>query len=88
MIDRSGTITTGGVAQQLAPDGTRRGFSIQNLSTADLYFNLGATAVQGQPSFRIPANTLYESPVGCDRVSGVISIIGATTGQAFTAKEW
>lgn len=88
MIDRSGTITTGGAAQDLAPANNRKGFTIQNLSVGDLFFNLGVTAVQGQPSFRIPPNSLYESPETCDRLAGNISIIGATTGQAFTAKEW
>lgn len=86
--DRSGTITTGGTAQSLMPANTgRKGFYIQNQSTGDLYVNSPTTAVIGQPSLKIPAGAYYEAPLG-GVMPGAISIVGATTGQAFTAKEW
>lgn len=86
--DRSGTITAGGTQQTaMAANAARKGFTIQNQSVADLWFNSLANAVQSQPSFRVPAGALYENPRGgCP--TGVISIIGGTTGQAFTAREW
>lgn len=85
-IDISGTITAGGTAQTLdAINGARQGFWIQNQSAGDLYISTIATAVAGQPSLRIPSGALYENPVGLCPV-GAISIIGATTGQAFAGR--
>lgn len=87
-VNRSGTITAGGTAQvAMALNASRRGFSIQNNSTGDLWFDTLATAVQSQPSFKLPAGALYETPYGgCP--TGAVSIIGATTAQAFTAREF
>lgn len=87
-VDRSGTITAGGTAQQLMPaNSARRGFFLQNNSTADLWINPNAAAVASQPSLKVPAGALYESPFG-GAPAGAISIIGATTGQAFSAREF
>lgn len=87
--DISGTITTGGTAQTLVgPNPDRRGFKIFNASNGDLWINdCGAAAVQASPSERIPAGATYISEIGGATVRG-ISIIGATTAQAFTAREW
>ena len=89
MADRSGTITLGGTAQSLmAANPSRKGYLIQNNSAGTLWFNeLGATAVQAAPSISIAAGALYQSPSpGASALA--ISIIGATTGQAFSAREW
>ena len=89
MVDRSGTITLGGTAQQLmAANPNRKGYFIQNNSAGVLWFNeLGATAVQAAPSISIAAGALYQSPSpGASALA--ISIIGATTAQAFSAREW
>lgn len=85
---RSGTITTGGQAQPLAAtNAARTGFWIQNLGTGDLWLSFTGTASAGQPSLKLPAGALYESPAhGVPR--GAISVYGATTGHAFTAMEW
>ena len=87
LTDRSGTITTGNTAQQLAPiNPTRSYLFIQNNSSGDLWFNFTANAVIGQPSVRLAAGASFVMETGT--VSDeVISIIGATTNQAFTAKE-
>jgi len=86
--DRGGTITAGGTAQQLmAANANRRGYSVQNQSTGDLYINAMTTATIDYHSLKIPAGSLYESPpthVG----PGAVSIIGATTGAAFFAREF
>jgi len=91
-MNLSGTITTGGTAQSLAPVITSLsgfvGYSIKNNSSGSLWINdEGATAILGQPSLEITAGTLYESPTN-SRPLGAISIIGATTGQSFTAKRY
>jgi hypothetical protein len=84
----SGTITTGGTAQQsLAADALGYRFSIFNHSNMNLYFSTLTTAVIGQPSEVVTPNSLYEIPYG-KTATGALSIIGATTGQAFTVRKW
>jgi hypothetical protein len=86
--DRSGSISAGGTAQQLmAANASRRAWSIQNTSSGDLWVNeIGGTALLASPSINVPAGALYESPASFASPSA-ISIIGATTGQTFTARE-
>jgi len=85
--DRSGTIAAGGTAQQLAAaNANRKAYFIQNLSSTDLYISLVGTAVQTQPSVRLsPGASAFAS--GNFVSTQAISIIGATTGQVFTAWE-
>ena len=88
LTDRSGTITTGGTAQQLmAANASRKGFSVQNLSTGDLWVRELGTAAATQPSMKLVSGAYFETPAGYG-ATGAISIFGATTGQAFTAREW
>jgi hypothetical protein len=88
-IDRSGAIISGGHAQTImAANANRQGFSIQNLSSAALWFNgLGVAATIGRPNFMLPSGAMYESPVP-GTPSNAVSIIGAATGQSFSAREW
>ena len=87
--DISGTVTTGGTAQALSAGLIdRAGFWVQNNSSGDLWIrDGGSVAAAAQPSLKITAGQLYESPI-TGVPSGSISIFGATTGQAFTAREW
>lgn len=89
--DISGTITTGGTAQTLtAAQVVRKGYSVQNLSSGNLYVNdVGGTAVSTGTgsSITIVPGALYESPRN-QLPTRAISILGATTGQAFAAREW
>jgi len=79
------TITTGGAAQTLfAANPARRGITIQNQSAGDLY--IGGAAALNQTSLKIPPNGYYETP-GNFSGTALIQIIGATTGQAFYARE-
>lgn len=89
ITSRSGTIATGGVAQSFMTENTaRKGWFIQNNSTGDLWVNrFGGTASASQPSIKIPAGRLYETPTGGSG-GNALSIFGATTGQAFTSGEW
>ena len=86
--NRGGTIATGGTAQQaMAANAARRGFVIQNQSSGDLYISGLGTATLDQNSLKIAAGGYYETPP--HHVStGAISIIGATTGQAFYGREF
>lgn len=86
-VDRSGTITTGAVAQVLAAaNAARKAWWIRNNSTGSLWVSDLTTAVASQPSLEVKPGELYESMCGlCS--SSALSIIGATTGQAFTARE-
>lgn len=94
MFSISGTITLGGTAQDAdIARPLRKGYMIQNHSAGDLWINDMATAVASQPSIRIPAGALYETPNSGDLGgggygTGAISIIGTTTGQAFTGRSW
>lgn len=87
--DLSGSITTGGVSQLLLPAGIyNKGFEIQNTSLGDLWINeLGNAATTASPSLKIPAGALYETPINWN-LDTAVYIIGAITGQTFTARGW
>lgn len=83
--NRSGTITEGGSAQQLAAaNASRKALDGQNISAGDLWINEfgGTAAVGASGSYKVPSG--YSFSIG---TSQAISIIGATSGQAFTATE-
>lgn len=86
--NKSGTITVGGTAQSAAA--ARKGrsyFFLQNPSTEteSLWFSLDATAVAASPSIELQPGQSYES--GAVVPIGAVSVIAATTGHKFTAKE-
>lgn len=90
LTDRSGSITAGATAQQLAASNTaRKGWRLQNTSTGDLWFNDtgNAASIGGAGSFKVAAGGYYETPNG-GASQTAISIYGATTGQTFSASEW
>lgn len=87
LTNRSGTITAGATAQTIAAAlATRRYFFLQNVSTGDLWVNFGTTAVAAQPSIKLLPEAVLEYDGGFVP-TGLVSLIGATTGQAFVAKE-
>lgn len=88
-VDKSGTITLGGQAQTLAnANSNRKGCVVQNVSSGDLWLNdVGGTAAAAQPSIWLPAGSMYTCPSGGGGTTA-LSIFGATTGQAFSAREW
>ncbi len=88
LTDKSGTITTGGAAQDAAAANTSRHYLfLQNPSTApgSLWFSTVATAVAASPSIELVPGASYESGMFCP--TGAVSIIGATTGMAFVGRE-
>lgn len=81
-----GTVTTGGIAQQLAAANTaRRGLTVQNTSTGELRVNPFGTA-SATAGYRVSAGDLLvlDSP-HCG--VGAVSVWGATTGQVFVGGE-
>ena len=86
--NRSGAITSGDAAQQLAPAWkARRGCLVQNHSPDDLWVRVtGGGATKAIPSLKIPTQTTWYCP--SPPPDSAISIIGPTSGQAFTAWEW
>jgi hypothetical protein len=88
IIDRSGTITNAATSQEvMPPSATRRGFIFENVSDATMWINFGVAATASQPSLQILTNTRFVSP---DTMvpSGSLTVICASQGKAFAAKEW
>jgi len=88
--DRSGAITLGNTAQQLmAANTARRGWSLQNKSMANFWFNdLGGIASpDANNSTYMPPGAYYESEEQGASVTS-ISVIADVTGAQFVAKEW
>jgi hypothetical protein len=83
------TITSGGVAQTaIAADVNRMGYRIQNQSTGDLYIrDDGTAATVADVCLKILPGAYYETPP-TSHPKGAVSIIGATTGQAFFPEKW
>lgn len=87
LTDHSGSIATGGTAQDIvASSATRKYLLIQNNDPAeDMWIDFGVDAIVGQPSFLIPAGggfVMDAAFVSTDR----ISVVAATTSHPFTAK--
>lgn len=89
LTDRSGTIAAGATAQQLAAaNSSRRYLIIANPITATeaLWFNFTTTAVVGSPSIGLNAGDSFVMEAGPISTEA-ISVIAATIGHAYTAKE-
>lgn len=85
---RSGTIASGGQAQVLMPaNAGRLKWMIRNVSTGTLWFSATGNATMDHNSFQLLPGEYFECPADGVQISA-ISIIGATTGQAFFAEEW
>lgn len=89
--DGSGTITTGGTAQNLfSARIMENGFSVYNPDpTNDLWISDTTTALaNGSGSIRVPANGGWFETPPTYGPAGVVSIVGGVTGQKFTARGW
>jgi len=85
-VDRSGTITAGGTAQVLmAANSSRSGIEFFNNSVGSLWLNVVGTATAGGGSIEVRSGGYWSPPVV---PVTAISVIGATTGQAFTCWEY
>lgn len=87
----SGTVTTGATAQNLFSGATpTNGYEICNPSaTAELWVSdLTTAAPNGAGSYRVgPNGGCYTTPPAA-KPAGAVSLYGATTAQAFTARKW
>ena len=86
LINRSGTIATGGTSQVLAAANTDRKYLfIQNISNADMYIGIGFTPTVGTGIFLIKSG----GSIQWDRFipTGEIRIICSSSSAAFTALE-
>ncbi|MFX1516903.1 MAG: hypothetical protein ACFFC6_11370 [Promethearchaeota archaeon] len=87
LTDRSGTITSGGSSQTLAAANTSRNyFFFQNLSSEDLYINFTDAATVDDDSIKVASGgsfVMEDAFVSTE----IITVIGATTGSKFVAKE-
>jgi hypothetical protein len=85
LIDRSGTITTGGTSQEAVPANFERSYlTFQNHSDTDMWLNYGTAAVAGQPSIKVAAGMNW-TPAFVDQRA--LNVLCATTGKAYTCKE-
>lgn len=89
--DASGVIAVGGTAQQLFPQPVR-GYEVHNPSaTNDLWVcDNGQTAqANAAGSIRVAANGGdYWTPVHFPQLLQRVTIVGAVTGQPYTARYW
>lgn len=89
LTNRSGTIATGATAQSMmSANSARRYLLIQNPTTGteSFWINFTTTAVRSQPSIEFaPGVTLVWE--GSFIPTEAVSVIAATTGTAFVAKE-
>lgn len=88
--DKSGTITSGGTAQNaFAAAAAVHGFYFMNISTVAMWIrDDGTAATAGSGSILIPPNGgYYESPP-LSTPTSALSVFCATTASAFTCKVW
>jgi len=86
-IDRSSSITTGGVAQvAMEALSTRKAYFFQNVSSEIMWGSFTRTAAPSMAgSFPIQPNGIIRSTQVCETTA--LSIYGATTGKVYTAWE-
>jgi hypothetical protein len=82
--DRSGAIAQDNVSQEVSPARTRSYLIFQNVSDTTMGIGIGAAATLDSPSILIVAGGSWEPLVPPDQA---ISVICATNGKKFTAKE-
>lgn len=89
MSNQSGAIVLGGTAQTIVPPSTyRKQFSLQNISAGDLWVRYDGqpAAVDAAGSFQVVAGAVFFLDQD-DYPFNLISIVGATTGQKYSAVE-
>lgn len=87
LTDRSGTITTGGSSQTLAASNSARHYLVvQNVATEMLWMNFTSAAAADSTSLRLGPGDSFEMG-GAFVSTEAVTILGATTGSRFIAKE-
>lgn len=87
-VDGSGTVAVGGTAQTLfggvVPG---NGWLVANNSSSVIYVSDVGVATAGVASIPIASGAVFATPAGY-KPAGVVSLYGATSGQAFAARRW
>lgn len=90
VTSKSGSITAGGIAQDVYSDALspRHGFEFQNTSDTDMYLAWGTTAT-ATTGLKVAAGAMYYRP-GPDKIvpKGRMSVLCATTGKTFICNIW
>jgi len=87
LTDGSGSLAAGSVSQQIfAANATRKYLTVQNISSIDLYVNIGAVATIDSNSIKLLPNGSVTFENNFIPTSNV-TIIGSTLGAKFIAKE-
>lgn len=82
--DRSGSVTTGGTAKNVAAANTsRRGLDFQNTSDTEMRVTENGTAATAATGYLVAAGGRFSA-----RTNRAISVFCATTGKTFAATEW
>lgn len=84
-IDKSGSVTLGGTAQSMSVANSRRkALYGMNISSGDLWINEvgGTAAADTAGSYKVASGAMFEIST-----NQAISVVGATTGQKWTATE-
>jgi len=82
--DRSGSITTGGTAQNVAGANTsRRGLDFQNTSDTEMRVTENGTSATAATGYLVAAGGRFNA-----RTNRAISVFCATTGKTFASTEW
>ncbi len=82
--DRSGSIATGGTAQDVASANTsRRGLDFQNTSDTEMRVTENGTAATAATGYLVAAGGRFNA-----RTNRAISVFCAITGKTFASTEW
>jgi hypothetical protein len=86
IVDFSGTIAVGGTSQLAIPFNlNRRYLLIQNVDAGDLWINFNLAATIGQPSIKLAPGEKFIMDSSIVAITDMY-VIGALTGQQYTAK--
>lgn len=86
-VDHGGTITNGGVSQQVMAANPARSYLLfQNQSGSDMWINFTGAAAATQPSVLIAPGDAYVQEAGFV-FTDAVNVFCATTAAPFAAKE-
>ena len=87
MPNASGSITSGGVAQDAVPEQRIRWFRLMNTGSVPLYWrdDGGDASVSDGKSFQLPPMAMYETPLWFQQIisSNKISVASSVAGSTF-----
>lgn len=86
LIDKSGSIISGGTSQQVSPaNGNRNYFLFQNQSDTDMWIDFAVAATNDSPSIKLQSGDVLKFTDFIPTQS--INVFCSATGKKFAAKE-